>query len=59
MIREVFAYKERKEMTDRLMAKDLNNFKDNTNPYEENSYGDTGTSEIPIEEAQEEIENAS
>ena len=56
IVKEFVHYKERYEMLDRLMAKNLPEFKDNVKE-EENDYGKEDENLIDIEEAREEIEN--
>lgn len=50
------SYRERKELTDRLMAKDLTDFKANE-PEEENDYDEEEDDLVPVEEAREDIEH--
>ncbi|RMD73090.1 MAG: hypothetical protein D6822_00140 [Cyanobacteria bacterium J149] len=47
-----FGYRERKELTEKLMAKSLRDYKDNTEPPEPNQL-DEEDETIPIEEAEE------
>lgn len=54
LFQAVLAYKERQSLVDRLMARDLSDFKANSEPEEENVYEDDDEL-ADLEEAKEEI----
>jgi len=56
LVREYLSFKERREMLDRLMAKDLSEFKDNQT-VEENKFAPPDSGLEDVEQAQEEIIN--
>ena len=50
----VFSYRERRDLLDRIMAKNLEEYKDNIKP-EENDFGKDDPNLIDLDEAKEEI----
>lgn len=57
LIREILAYKERREMLDRLMSKDLTDFKTNTQEEDNQVLQDEDDGTISILEARDEMLN--
>lgn len=55
--KEHLAYQERKDSLDRLMSKNLQEYKDNSTTIEENDYGVEPDPIVGIEDAQEELVN--
>lgn len=54
IVREVFNFIERREMLDRLMSRNINEYKDNIKP-EKNNYGEPSNLE-PLENHREDID---
>jgi hypothetical protein len=55
-VKEYLTHVERKDMLDRLMAKNLPEYKDNSQP-EENEYPEEDKNLIDLDDAREELEN--